>query len=58
MALESQNYGQYLIKMAIKHKKDDMLIISLKYVMSHTSHANPPRTQKIRAITHGNGQKT
>ena len=57
MALESENYGQYLMKMAIKHKNDEMLIISLKYVMSHTSHANPPGTQKIREITHGTAKK-
>ena len=57
MALESENCGQYLIKMAIKHNNDEMLMISLKYVMSHTSHANPLGTQKIRAITHGTAKK-
>ena len=46
------------MKTARKHENDMFLDIYLKHVMSHTSHANLPRSQKLWAITHANGQKT
>ena len=45
-------------KTARKYENDMFQIISLKHVTSHTSHENPPGTQKKWAINHGNGQKT
>ena len=38
-----------------KTRKRCVLATYLKHVTSHTSHANPPRTQKLWAITHENG---
>ena len=46
------------MKTARKYENDMFQIISLKHVTSHTSHENPPGTQKQWAINHGNGQKT
>src|SRR4051812_9282027 len=46
-----QNYGQTFMKMAIKHKKDEFLVITLK-------HVNCLGTPEPWAITHENGHKT
>ena len=51
IALEAQNYGQKLVKMAIKHKNDDFLVITLKYV-------NRLATPKLWGIAHENGHKS
>jgi len=56
--LEPQNYGQYLMKMAIKHEYDEFLVISIKHVRVLNRHANPPRTKKLWAITPENDHKT
>src|SRR3954469_3112773 len=46
------------MKMAIKRKNDEFLVITLKHVSGLMGHANPPRTSKLREIAYENGHKT
>jgi hypothetical protein len=45
------------MKMALKHKNDEFLVMSLKHVLSVMGHVNPPTTPKHWAIAHKNGHK-
>ena len=58
IALEHQNYGKFLMKMAIKHENDEFLVITLKHVSGLTVIVNCPRSPKEWAIVHENSHKT
>jgi hypothetical protein len=45
------------MKMALKHKEDEFLVIPLKNVLSVMGLVNHPRTPKLWAIAHENGPK-
>src|SRR3954462_11241376 len=55
--LEPQNYGQWLMKTAIKRENDEFLVISPKHVMGLPDHAHLLGTQKLLEITHENAHK-
>jgi hypothetical protein len=44
---EPQNYGQELMKMALKCKNNEFLVMPLKNVLSIMGLVNHPRTQKM-----------
>jgi formamidopyrimidine-DNA glycosylase len=46
------------MKMALKHKNDEFLVMPLKHVLSVMDLVNHYRTPKLWAIAHENGPKT
>jgi hypothetical protein len=46
------------MKMALKNKKGEFLVMPLKNVLSVIVLENHPRTPKLCAIAHANGPKT
>jgi hypothetical protein len=46
------------MKMALKRKDDEFLVMPLKHVLSLTGLVNHPRTPKLWAIAHENGHKS
>jgi hypothetical protein len=45
------------MKMALKHQKDELLVVPLKHVLSVMVLVNHPGTPKLWAIAHKNGHK-
>jgi hypothetical protein len=45
------------MKMALKYKNDEFLVMPLKHVLSVTDLVNHSRTPKLWAISHENGPK-
>jgi hypothetical protein len=45
------------MKMALKHKNDEFLVMPLKHVLSVMDLVNNSRTPKLWAIAHENGPK-
>jgi hypothetical protein len=45
------------MKMALKHKNDEFLVMPLKHVLSVMGHVNHPGTPKLWLIAHENSHK-
>jgi hypothetical protein len=55
---EPQNCGQWLMKMALRHKNDEFFVIPQKNVLSVMDPVNQPGILKLWAIAHENGPKS
>jgi hypothetical protein len=45
------------MKMTLKHKNGEFLVMPLKHVLSVMGHVNPPESQNSGEIAHKNGHK-